>query len=96
MTDFATAVIEQIDAESLALLLNRALRRLGRNDRETLLLYAIDRLTYSEVSQALGVPIGTVGSRILRARRKIMEQIPDLGQITGHGGTDPEKEEPDD
>lgn len=89
--DFTTALVERIDAESLAMRLNRALGRLGTKDRETLLLHAIDRLTYSEISQALEVPIGTVGSRILRARRKIMEQIPDLGQIKGHGGTDPEK-----
>ncbi|HLF44704.1 MAG TPA: RNA polymerase sigma factor [Acidimicrobiia bacterium] len=94
--DFTTPLVDRVDAESAAPSLNEALGRLGRKDRETLLLFAIDRLTYSEVALALGVPIGTVGSRILRARRKIMEQIPDLGQITGHGGTDPEKEGRDD
>lgn len=94
--DFTTPLVDRVDAESAAPSLNQALGRLGRKDRETLLLFAIDRLTYSEVAQALGVPIGTVGSRILRARRKIMEQIPHLRQRTGDGGTDPEKEAPDD
>lgn len=94
--DFTTPLVERADAESAISGLNRALGRLGKKDRETLLLFAIDRLTYSEVAQALGVPIGTVGSRILRARRKIMEQIPDLGQITGHGGTATGEEAPDD
>jgi RNA polymerase sigma-70 factor (ECF subfamily) len=94
--DFTTPVLDRVDAESARSTLNRALGRLGNKDRETLLLFAIDRLTYSEIAQALGVPIGTVGSRILRARRKIIEQIPDLEQITGQGGTETEKEPRDD
>ena len=94
--DFTTPVLDRIDAESASSTINRALGRLGSRDRETLLLFAIDRLTYSEIAQALGVPIGTVGSRILRARRKIIEQIPDLEQITGQGGTETEKEPRDD
>lgn len=94
--DFTTPLVERIDAESAVTRLNRALGRLGSKDRETLLLFALDRLTYLEISQALGVPIGTVGSRILRARRRIMEQIPDLRRITGQGGTDSEKEARDD
>ncbi|HET7847001.1 MAG TPA: RNA polymerase sigma factor [Acidimicrobiia bacterium] len=94
--DFTTPVLDRIDAESASSTINRALGRLGSRDRETLLLFALDRLTYSEIAQALGVPIGTVGSRILRARRKIIEQIPDLEQITGQGGTETEEEPPDD
>jgi RNA polymerase sigma-70 factor (ECF subfamily) len=94
--DFTNHLVERMDAESALSTINRALGRLGNRDRETLLLFAIDRLTYSEVAQALGVPIGTVGSRILRARKKIMEQVPDLGQITGRGGSGSEKEERDD
>lgn len=84
--DFTTPVLERVDAESASSILNRALARLGKVDRETLLLFAIDRLSYAEIAQALDVPIGTVGSRILRARRKIIEQIPNLEQITGRGG----------
>lgn len=91
--DFTTSLAERLDTESAGPSLNQALGRLGKKDRETLLLFAVDGLTYSEISQALGVPIGTVGSRILRARRKIMEQILDLRQITGQDGTDPDKED---
>jgi RNA polymerase sigma-70 factor (ECF subfamily) len=94
--DFTTPVLDRVDAEAAVSSLNRALGRLGNRDRETLLLFAVDRLTYSEIAHALGVPIGTVGSRILRARRKIIEQIPDLEQITGQGGTETEKEPGDD
>jgi RNA polymerase sigma-70 factor, ECF subfamily len=69
-------------ADSVAGRLNGALRRLSARDRDTLLLYALEGLSYSEISHALGVPIGTVGSRISRARKRIRDAIPDLEQIT--------------
>jgi RNA polymerase sigma-70 factor (ECF subfamily) len=45
-----------------------ALAELGRDDCETLLLSAIAGLSHAEVAEALGIPIGTVGSRLHRAR----------------------------
>lgn len=49
----------------------RALRRLTRADRETLLLVAWGELTYEETAAALNVPVGTVRSRLARARAQI-------------------------
>lgn len=40
-------------------------------DRETLLLYAWQGLTYDEIASALGVPVGTVRSRLNRVRRRL-------------------------
>ena len=48
--------------------LDRALQRLPAEQREVLLLVAVEELTYREVASALGVPIGTVMSRLSRAR----------------------------
>lgn len=48
-----------------------ALRRLKRKDREALLLAVWGELTYEQVAEALGVPIGTVRSRIARARKQL-------------------------
>ena len=45
-----------------------ALVTLTAVDRETLLLYAWEGLSYTEVADAVGVPVGTVRSRIHRAR----------------------------
>jgi RNA polymerase sigma factor (sigma-70 family) len=45
------------------------LLRLKPHDREALLLVAWGELSYDEVAQLLDVPIGTVRSRIARARR---------------------------
>jgi RNA polymerase sigma-70 factor (ECF subfamily) len=49
----------------------RELRRLSRGDRDALLLIVWGELTYEEVATALAVPIGTVSSRVARARRKL-------------------------
>ena len=49
----------------------RALRRLPAVDRDTLLLMVWGELSYDEAAVALGVPIGTVRSRIARARERL-------------------------
>lgn len=51
--------------------LARGLRRLSATDRETLLLVAWGELSYEETAHALGIPVGTVASRIARARRQL-------------------------
>jgi RNA polymerase sigma-70 factor, ECF subfamily len=48
-----------------------ALQRLPPDQREILLLIAIDGMTYAEVAQALSLPIGTVMSRLSRARERL-------------------------
>lgn len=49
-------------------------------DRETVLLYAWEELTYEEVAEALEVPLGTVRSRLNRARARIREHLATAGQ----------------
>lgn len=49
-------------------------------DRETVLLYAWEELTYEQVAEALAIPLGTVRSRLSRARARIREQLPPAGQ----------------
>jgi RNA polymerase sigma-70 factor (ECF subfamily) len=44
------------------------LRHVAAGDRRALLLYAIRNLSYAEIAQRLGIPIGSVRSRIARAR----------------------------
>ncbi|MEU4404485.1 RNA polymerase sigma factor [Streptosporangium sp. NPDC023963] len=52
-----------------------ALAVLKAGDREALLLVAYGELSYAEVSDALGIPPGTVGSRLNRARRRVREVL---------------------
>jgi RNA polymerase sigma-70 factor (ECF subfamily) len=53
----------------------RELRRLAAPDRDALLLVVWGELSYEEAATALGVPIGTVSSRITRARRQLAGAI---------------------
>jgi RNA polymerase sigma factor (sigma-70 family) len=71
--------------EGVALLpveLVRALQRLPSVYRDTLLLVVWGELSYEEAGRALGVPVGTVRSRIARARSKLARAInADVGTI---------------
>jgi len=62
------AVINGVDASREWHVVRDALVTLTAVDRETLLLYAWEGLSYTEVADAVGVPVGTVRSRIHRAR----------------------------
>jgi RNA polymerase sigma-70 factor, ECF subfamily len=57
-----------------------ALAALTAGDRDVLLLIAWADLSYEETAAALGIPVGTVRSRLHRARRKVREAL---------GGQDP-------
>lgn len=58
----------------------RALRRLPAVDRDTLLLLVWGELSRDEVAAALGVPVGTVNSRIARARKRLATDLAPLRQ----------------
>jgi RNA polymerase sigma-70 factor (ECF subfamily) len=51
--------------------LESALRRLPYEQREVLLLVGLEEMSYQEVAQTLGIPPGTVMSRLSRARERL-------------------------
>lgn len=53
----------------------RTLRSMAAIDRETLLLYAWADLTYEGIALAMDVPVGTVRSRLNRARRVLRTEL---------------------
>lgn len=63
--------MSRVDAEREIATLKSRIAALAPRDRETLLLYAWQGMSYEEVSEALGVPIGTVRSRLNRVRKKL-------------------------
>jgi RNA polymerase sigma factor (sigma-70 family) len=67
----ATPDAERPATEMLAV----ALEQLDRGQRDALLLYAWEGLSYEEIAVALGVPIGTVRSRIARARSRLSSAL---------------------
>jgi RNA polymerase sigma factor (sigma-70 family) len=74
------AVDERLDADAARRDLARALARLKPAHREVLLLFAWEGLTYQQISEALGIPVGTVRSRLARARWRIRELLARNGQ----------------
>lgn len=60
---------EAVDLREDMRRLARDLRRLPIADRDCLLLYAWEELSYVEIAIALQIPVGTVRSRLNRARR---------------------------
>lgn len=56
-----------------------ALRRLTPVDREVLLLHCFAELDYAEIGRTLGLPVGTVGSKMNRIRRKLRRRLHDPG-----------------
>ena len=67
--------------------LDRALRQLPVEQREVLLLVGLEQMSYEESSQVLGIPLGTVMSRLARGREKLrtlmygLPAAPTLGVI---------------
>lgn len=66
--DLAT---DRVSAEAAGPALAAALAGLGRGDRDVLLLVAVAGLDNTEVAQSLGIPSGTVRSRLSRARQRL-------------------------
>lgn len=88
--DYIEQLGARIDAERLTRRLTKALRRLPASDRDTLLLYAWGDLDYASIARAMRVPIGTVRSRLHRARRTLRRaaELPSIEQETDHGRAD--------
>ena len=64
-------VAARVDAESASRALAGVLARLRQSERDVLLLYAWEDLSYPEIADALDIPVGTVASRLHRARRAL-------------------------
>ncbi|WOX10889.1 sigma-70 family RNA polymerase sigma factor [Streptomyces sp. N50] len=85
----ADRVAAKVSAQAVRGELALAMARLPARHRDVLLLVAWADLGYEEVARALEVPVGTVRSRLHRARRKLRDAL---------GGSDPTafREESDD
>jgi RNA polymerase sigma-70 factor (ECF subfamily) len=80
MEPFTDRVDDRVSASTASRRLAAGLARLPEELRDTLLLVAWSGLSYQEAATALGIPVGTVRSRISRARSKLRRAL---------GGTNP-------
>ena len=66
----------EIEVRELLECLERALEALSPDQREVLELRDLEGLEYSEISDRLGIPVGTVRSRLNRARARVRASSP--------------------
>lgn len=85
MPDFADDVAGQLDSRHQLELLRLALEHLGDDDRDLLLLCVSEGLTPTEVAVALGMPAGTVRSRLSRARARLRTLLTELDRANDRG-----------
>jgi RNA polymerase sigma factor (sigma-70 family) len=70
-------VIDRIDAQASFKMISDVTRDLSEPEREIVLLVFWSGLSYEATSVALGVPVGTVRSRVSRTRRKLQLRLGD-------------------
>lgn len=75
--------LEHMDWEQVDDRLKQAIDDLPEHYREVLLLWAVEGLKYREIAGVLGVAIGTVMSRLYRARTQLSEKLGDLAAEYG-------------
>lgn len=73
-----TRTIEDFES---TLVLREALRVLGEQEREIVLLHAVSGMKHRELAAALGLPLATVLSKYARALRKLKRELIEGGQI---------------
>ena len=66
-------------------LVNRALEMLPVEFREVLVLRELEELSYKEISNVAGIPMGTVMSRLARARRLLGECLNQMDKESSSG-----------
>lgn len=62
----------------------RAIDRLPDDFREVLVLSDLEGLTYAEIAEAVGTPVGTVKSRLFRARQILQRELHDFAVEAGY------------
>jgi RNA polymerase sigma-70 factor, ECF subfamily len=77
--DPESLLLARMDQEQIRL----ALEQLAVQQREIILLSYVEELSYKEIAETLGLPIGTVMSRLSRARRALRELLSSKMQGAG-------------
>lgn len=86
LDDVAESLAAPPSTPDAGLDLQRCLMRLPEDQRIVLLLVSVEDMSYAQVAKMLKVPIGTVMSRLSRARARLRELL-DAGPAQGAGTT---------
>mgnify|MGYP002886371186 CR=1 FL=1 len=85
-TGLKSAEVEALEALPSAQL-REALDSLSEEHRMVVLMADVEGMSYKEIAEELGVPMGTVMSRLNRARKNLRSSLADVAAEYGIGGT---------
>lgn len=92
--DAADEALGRVELEDSAKGMAAALRAVDPTYLDVLLLLTGPQLTYEEIARALGIPVGTVRSRLSRGRAQLRELLDESGQYLGDEVAHPSLENP--
>jgi RNA polymerase sigma-70 factor (ECF subfamily) len=81
----ARDALERLDASDLSHLLKAILSRMSEKLRVAFVMYEIEEMSGEEIAQALGVPVGTVRSRLSAARAEFQAEVKALRKAHAEG-----------
>ncbi len=90
--DGSEQILSRVD---LAPALTRALDELAEPFRSTVILVDVEDQSYDAASEVLGVPVGTVRSRLFRGRRQLQEKLREYARDAGFASVAVAKEHDD-
>ncbi len=75
--EYQNSAISSDNADTICALsdFERSLNQLSLDQREALLLVGLEQLSYREASKVAGVPVGTIMSRLSRAREQLTKSL---------------------
>jgi RNA polymerase sigma factor (sigma-70 family) len=74
-------VVGRLDSADAWASVREVLDTLAEGDREAILLFAWEELSYPEIALAMDIPVGTVRSRIHRARAQLRDALGDTLEV---------------
>jgi RNA polymerase sigma-70 factor (ECF subfamily) len=78
------SALDHLLNQELQAVVERAIERLNPKFKTVLLLYDVEGLSYEQIAETLGIPMGTVKSRLFAAREQIRKQV----EVYLRGGTE--------
>jgi RNA polymerase sigma-70 factor (ECF subfamily) len=78
--DFSNEVNERLDAEPRAAAARAAFAGLSQRDQDVVTLCIFEQLSTAEAADVLGIPAGTVKSRLSRAKQKLADVLSDFAE----------------
>ena len=87
VSDAAWSIAAQLDARADLAVVAAGLKSLPTEEVDALTMYVWEELSYAQIAEVQGVPVGTIRSRLNRVRGRIRELLAENGESTGGAST---------